>query len=492
MLQFNFSALIAYEILLTVTAILLARRRIWYDSLLLFGLNNLFIIIPFSLVSRALFLSSNFATMMCLAGCLFVAAKFWAFKRYIPDLYLPRRLLAFGAVLLAANAFAPLHFKPMVGDLVQIGASMKQIWLLLLPALAGAANLLPRPRHAAGSPGQTRWLPQALYAAWIFVTAFHLGGIGYSQGFVWTLAMVAPLAWVLAWTFYTRVTDFVSNPGTLLKQRLLFLPLVIPFLAAGDQRIFPALALLNLLCYGLPFLLDRRHRAAGLPLVISATMLIGGLPAEWLHHVAPSLSRGNWIVCCLLLCLVCWTFISRDPRVALMGVLAPAVGYFMFFDSWRLGTDYLSPKYMMEISLVFVMTHSVRWRDHEHKGAWIFRNIAGLLWVLISFSWLQEPGYGARVTIYSSAGLLLLYYTFHSSLIRSWKPLAVPFYSVAVLFSQPAKRFADSVADISPGFLAIIASFVLFAAGTLAALTKSKWNPPAPALSPSAQAIPDP
>jgi hypothetical protein len=124
MLQFNFSALIAYEILLTVTAILLARRKIWYDSLLLFGLDNLFIIIPFSLVSRALFLSSSFATMMCLAGCLLAAAKFWAFKRYIPDLHLPRRLLVFGAVLLAANAFAPLHFKPLVGESLQIGYSM--------------------------------------------------------------------------------------------------------------------------------------------------------------------------------------------------------------------------------------------------------------------------------------------------------------------------------------------------------------------------------
>src|SRR5258708_18327993 len=53
MLRFNFCALAVYEVMLVITAIALARRRIWYDALLLVGLANLLIIISFSLISRA-------------------------------------------------------------------------------------------------------------------------------------------------------------------------------------------------------------------------------------------------------------------------------------------------------------------------------------------------------------------------------------------------------------------------------------------------------
>src|SRR5579859_5028537 len=68
MLKFNFCALLIYEIMLVFTAITLARRRIWYDALLLFGLANLFIIVPFSLVSRTIFISYHPALIMTFSG----------------------------------------------------------------------------------------------------------------------------------------------------------------------------------------------------------------------------------------------------------------------------------------------------------------------------------------------------------------------------------------------------------------------------------------
>src|ERR1700742_272108 len=51
-LAFNLSSLEFYEVLLVVTAIFLASRRIWYDSTLLVGLENLLIFVPFILVSQ--------------------------------------------------------------------------------------------------------------------------------------------------------------------------------------------------------------------------------------------------------------------------------------------------------------------------------------------------------------------------------------------------------------------------------------------------------
>src|SRR4029453_119075 len=104
MLRFNFCALAVYEVMLVITAIALARRRIWSDAALLIGLANAFVIVPFSLVSRAAWLSHELAWGMCAVASLFAALKLGAFKRFIPGLHLPRRLLLFGAVLLLANA----------------------------------------------------------------------------------------------------------------------------------------------------------------------------------------------------------------------------------------------------------------------------------------------------------------------------------------------------------------------------------------------------
>src|SRR5712671_3566468 len=52
-LLFNFTSLQIYELLLVVTAIFLAARRIWYDSTLLVGLENLLLLVPFILISQA-------------------------------------------------------------------------------------------------------------------------------------------------------------------------------------------------------------------------------------------------------------------------------------------------------------------------------------------------------------------------------------------------------------------------------------------------------
>src|SRR5262245_32715339 len=50
---FNFGSLQLYETLLVGTAIVLARRRVWYDSTLLVVLDSIFLLVPFILVSQA-------------------------------------------------------------------------------------------------------------------------------------------------------------------------------------------------------------------------------------------------------------------------------------------------------------------------------------------------------------------------------------------------------------------------------------------------------
>src|SRR5437867_7333124 len=50
---FSFSSLQVYELLLVVTAVFLAARRIFYDSNLLVALESLMVLAPFVLISQA-------------------------------------------------------------------------------------------------------------------------------------------------------------------------------------------------------------------------------------------------------------------------------------------------------------------------------------------------------------------------------------------------------------------------------------------------------
>ena len=74
-LAFNFTSLQLYEILLVVTAVFLARRRIWYDSTLLVTLENGLLLVPFILISAAALLNTRLVWAMCLAGGIIALAR---------------------------------------------------------------------------------------------------------------------------------------------------------------------------------------------------------------------------------------------------------------------------------------------------------------------------------------------------------------------------------------------------------------------------------
>jgi hypothetical protein len=468
MLRFNFCALVIYELMLVTTAIALARRRIWYDALLLVGLSNVFVIVPFSLISRAVFLNSKLALVMSAIGALLAVGKFWAFKRYMPGLRLPGRLLAFGAVLLLANAVAPLLFKAIATEPARIKETLDLIWMVVLPVLAGLANLLPKPLAPGVSPGEKHWLPLTFYLAWIAVTGFHLAGIGYALTFEWSLPLLVPIAWVMSWTIYLRKKDFMQTPRALVEQTLLFNPLLLPLLAVGNASLFLLFASLNFICYLVRFILNQGSRLALVQLLGAAAILLSGLPAAWLVHVVPGISRVEWIVGSTVLCFFWLIFLSRDPRLAMLAVISlVALCFFCATDFTQL---------TIQFGLVSLLAHSLRWEDRMHKGAALLRIVAGVLWVFLSISWLRESTPKARVPVYIAASVLLIAYGIYAAIHYTWKPWVIPVFAIMVLASEPGSQAAGDLTDISPGFLAIGASFLLFALGSLAAFSKNKKN----------------
>lgn len=467
MLRFNFCALLLYEIMLVGTAIALIRRRIWYDAMLLFGLTNLFIIVPFSLISRAVFLSPHLALVMSLAGAALAAAKFWAFKRYAPELNLPRRLLIIGAMLLLINAYAPLLFKGIATDADQITKWLNFIWLFLLPAFAGLGLFLPRQASPAGAPGGRRWLPATVFFAWILVTTCHFGGIGYSNSYVWKYSLLVPVAWVAAWTIQFRFRDFVTKPNPLSDNIRLYVPLLLPLLAIDSERILLIFACLNLMGYGLLWLRERRSFPALIRLLGAIAIFSGGQPTEWLDQIVPAGTRAEWIFLSTFVCFFWLIFRSRNPKVALFAALGLA-GFSMV---WAPDLS----RYAIQVALVSLLAHSLRWDDEAHRGATMLRSLTGVLWVLISCSWLFGPVQPARLLVDSAAALLLLASLMQALAFRNRKHLFVLVCAGVVLLSEPTMISAKWLAHESVGMVAIGGSFLLFALGSLAAFSKPKW-----------------
>ena len=192
-LLFNFGSLQVYEILLVGTAILLASRKIWYDSMLLVGLENLLVLAPFILINQAALLGPKQAPDtgmiwgMCLVGGTAAGLRFWSLKKFFKELNLPGRALGCGFLVLLVNLALPLLFRHFhetrTGAHTTDGAEYEMNrygWLLVLPALFALVNLLPRPRSRAGLLlPQNPWLPTGFFLLWIGVSGAHLYSLGY-------------------------------------------------------------------------------------------------------------------------------------------------------------------------------------------------------------------------------------------------------------------------------------------------------------------------
>jgi hypothetical protein len=100
--------------------------------------------------------------------------------------------------------------------------------------------------------------------------------------------------------------------------------------------------------------------------------------------------------------------------------------------------------------------------------------MAALFWTAQSFVWMHfdgEPWVGCV-----SSAVVLGAYGLARFLRGRWDPFILPITAILVLFSGPGNAFAGKVHSTPIGPLAVIGSFLLFALGTVAALTKHRWH----------------
>lgn len=477
-LIFNYSSLQLYELLIVSTAVLLASRRLWYDSTLLVVLENLLVLVPFILISQAALIGSRLLWSLCAVAAVAACARFGSLRRFIPQINFPARLVGIAALFLIANAVLPALYRILhehkVGTKPDWGAAYETnqfAWLLLLPTLCALANLLPPPRRAGDFAAQDRFVPLGLFSLWLAGTVVHLYCLGYIYDFSLSWLLVAPAVWMVLWTAYRQSAEFVPGIGLKWQATLLILPALATLLAASSpgNPVFLALTVANLALYGHLYYLKRHRRLVLALLWLSAFTLLGGLPANWACFIVPDFDRGKYLVALAGGCFLIWTMRSPNSKLGVLGALAAAGSAFFV-----LGDNDRSFPWACQTGLVFVVLHSLRWMESTDKGAASVRLVAAIAWAGHSFWWLHDEG--APWAICATAAPVLGIYLaarWHSG---HWGPWPIPVAAIAVLLSAPGDSTAGKLQDAPTGLLAVVGSFLLFGLGTLAALTRRHWH----------------
>ncbi len=418
-LVFNFTSLQLYELLLVSTAIFLAWRRIWYDSTLLVSMENLLVLVPFILISQAALIDERMVWAMCLAGGILAIARFAGLKRGIAGLNLPGGSLAIGLAVLAFNVALPVVYR------------------ILHESKVGT-----KPTYC----------------------------LGYVYDFDLRCELLAPVIWVLLWTWRQRATDLIPNLNTAWSRAFLVLPLLAPLLGVSQtgDKVFLALTLLNTVIYGGLYLRQRDQRLALHLFLISAAALFAGLPEDWGHAIVAGFSRERIVAAGVTFYFICLAALSRSPKVGVLGAIVSAACVMV-----SLGENPNRLHWAVEIGAAFVLLHGLRWVDAERSAARAIRIATGLVWVVHAWMWVRvggEPWMVCAVAVVVLGGYL-------AARLGSgcWGPLVTPVSAILAILSGPWNLTTTRVHTAPVGLLAVIGSFLLFGLGTLTALTRSRW-----------------
>ena len=457
-LLFNFAALEVYELMLVGTGIVLAARRIWYDSALLVVLENGLVLMPFMLVSHATFVDKGLAWALTLVAATAAIGRLFAVRRLYTQFRLPRRLLLFGAIILGLNVGLPHLFRWWVeADLEAWARPNMILWFIAMPLLAAAANLLPRPTQYGGLNPERSWLPLFNYGLWIGGTCVHLWCLNYISRVPFAWLMVAPTAWACAWTMFHRLSDCLPNPPPGLRKAVLGLAFLTPLLAMPDASLFAALGALNaagflVLCR----VTDSALRRTAVELaLLSAALTFSGWPLEWF----PPLNRAEHVAAAGALYCIILAFRSTDPRIGLVGALALAGAVAWLVRDWTLHAA-------VQASCMFLLGHSVRWTKDAGPGAQFLRSVTSVLWMLDAIVWTGNGTLAASSCVAGGAVGVSALWSWQYQRTGVRPPLIIPAAAALTFATGPCNWFYSTA---PAGIIALAASVVFFAIGTLIA-----------------------
>ena len=307
---------------------------------------------------------------------------------------------------------------------------------------------------------------------WVTGSAAHLYCVGYVSDLAFHPWMLAPLTLVLAWTAWRRLPDLRPQPvasRSSLRQALLVLAALTPLLAASapTNGLFFALTVLNTALFGWVSFAEPRNKLAGQLALASGMALLAGLPISWGSWLAPGFTRVRAIEFCLGIYVVLQALRSRHPAWGLCGALTAALAPAALIAG---STGSLA----LHLGLSFLVLHSLRWDERISKGVVGLRIGTAVSWTTHAFVWTRVDERTVVLVVSSAAVLILFFYGLLGVVTGQWGARVVPAGAALSFLAAPANSFFGSS---PPGLVAVVGSFALFGLGTLAGLTKHRWNP---------------
>ena len=478
-LIFNFGSLQAYELLLVVTAVFLSRRRIWYDSTLLVGLENLLLLVPFILLTQAALLpNKEMIWTMSVIGGLMAVLRLGSLKWLINKLNFPPRLLWIGFGVLVINVALSIIYRTLheskFGTKLESGPAYETneyVWMLLLPVLCALALTLPRAKQIGRLWPERAWIPMGLFGLWTAGTAVHLYCLGYVYDFTLRGDLLAPAIWVVTWVIHTRMTMSALDARPVTHRLLLILPILATFVACWPEsnKVFFALTLCNAAIYSVTAWQHREKSLLRYLAVFSVAALVAGFPESWGIHILPHFSREKCFGVAVAGYCLFWAVRSSDPRIALVGAIVSAVTTLVAG-----GGEESVFHWAAQIGIIFLLLHSLRWRDIEHTGATTLRILASALWIGHAVLWTHTTGRPWMPCLL--AAIVLVAYSVVQIARGHWSARVIPLAALLVMTAGPVELGGNKLETFPTGVLAVIGSFFLFAVGTVAALMRHRWH----------------
>ncbi|MBI3880663.1 MAG: hypothetical protein HY301_11455 [Verrucomicrobia bacterium] len=468
-LLFVFFALQIYELVVVGTALVLARRRVWYDSALLTVLDQGLVLVPFMMMSQAVLTGWRLTFILAATGGAMAVGRALAIRKWHPRFNLPPRALALGGALLLLNLGLPVAFRfVMKEDYERWAGPNAWLWIVALPVLAAGANLLPRPVRYGGIGPERHWLPLFLFGLWLAGTAVHVWSVGYVAKLPLPLASLAPLAVVVAWTMVNRISDCLPEPSWRWRGAMLLLVFGAPLFALERPEIFFPLALLNLagfvaLWRKVPGELARVARGLALA---SGPLFVAGIPEKWFALLGPELARVDPLGAGIVLFIAGAAFHSVRWQV---GAFGAAVVAFAMGGIYPHGVAHAA----VQTGIVVLFIHSLRWVANDRTDHRALRWSLAATWIGDAAVWTHGAGWEPE--IFTTLGAALVAAAALGMWLR-WKlpmPHALWAGCAGAALAGPGNWF---VANSRPGLIALAGSLALFAVGTALAWTRHRWE----------------
>jgi len=264
--------------------------------------------------------------------------------------------------------------------------------------------------------------------------------------------------------FMPRMTLHVARAS-------LSLPMVAALLAAShyNHTVFLLLTILNATIYQRIYSRHGGPRLALHLLLISLAAIVAGLPQEWGNSFVTHFSRAELIGAGAAGYLLVCAALSRNPKLGVFGALVAAIAVGVISENHSGSLHWAT-----EIGIVFLLLHSLRWSDGEVAISKGIRVVLCIVWVAHAFVWMHGSG-SAWMTCVIVTPVLSAYLI--SRLVNgAWGARVIPLAALLVAFSGPADSSFTQLHSAPAGVLAVIGSFLLFVLGTVAALTRHRWQ----------------